>query len=378
MTYALATIWYERQRFLPAIFAVAFSAVLIAVQCGIMIGLLSTISLPVDKSTADIWVGYPGVRSVDLGRPIPERWVSRLQQQPEVVYTEPAILGFSLWIKVSNRDAPATPEVITVVGTKLDPGSLGAVEYLREHPEIMARLREPNAVAVDGSDLGRLGIEGIGDQAEVFGHRIKVVGIVEGYRSIGGPYVFCSIETARKLVRDPPGGVTYHLAKCRNPEDAQVVAERLSEFKQMSAYTSDELSTRSRLYWLTTTKAGIAVGFTALLGLLVGAVVTSQTLYAATAASQREFATMRAMGIPRWRLELTVVEQSLWVGFFGILAAVPTTLLLAEAANLIGTTVRLHPLIVLASAAVTLLMALGSGLAALRSFQGVDPAHNIR
>ena len=29
-------------------------------------------------------------------------------------------------------------------------------------------------------------------------------------------------------------------------------------------------------------------------------------------------------------------------------------------------------------AVLTLLMALGSGLAALRSFQGVDPAHNIR
>jgi putative ABC transport system permease protein len=34
--------------------------------------------------------------------------------------------------------------------------------------------------------------------------------------------------------------------------------------------------------------------------------------------------------------------------------------------------------VVLAAAAITMLMALGAGLAALRSFQGVDPAHNIR
>ncbi len=378
MTYALATIWYERQRFLPAILAVSFSAILITVQSGIMIGLLSTISLPVDKSQADVWVGYPGVRSVDLGRPIPERWVNRLEAQPEVVRVEPAILGFSLWIRVASRDSPATPEVITVVGTKLGPGSLGAVEYLRAHPEIMAKLLEPNSVAVDESDLGRLGIRGVGEQAEVFGNRIKVVGLVKGYRSIGGPYIFCSIETARKLVRDPPGGVTYHLAKCRLPTDAKIVAERLSAYKQMSAFTTDELSMRSRLYWLTTTKAGVAVGFTALLGLLVGAVVTSQTLYAATAASQREFATMRAMGIPSWRLQLSVVEQSVWVGLFGIAFAIPMTWLLAQAANAIGTQVSLHPLVVAAAAVITLLMALGSGLAALRSFQGVDPAHNIR
>ena len=47
------------------------------------------------------------------------------------------------------------------------------------------------------------------------------------------------------------------------------------------------------------TKAGIALGYTALLGLLVGAVVTSQTLYAATTASAKEYAILLAMGIPR-------------------------------------------------------------------------------
>lgn len=377
MTFALATIWYERQRFLPAILAVTFSAVLIAVQCGIMIGLLSTISLPVDQADADVWVGYPGVRSVDLGRTIPERWVNRLESQPGVVRVESSLIGFSLWTRITSRDAPATPEVITVVGTQLSPGSLGAVEYLREHPDIMARLREVNSVAVDQSDLGRLGITGVGAQAEVFGHKVKVVGLVRGYRSIGGPYVFCSIETARKMTRSP-NGVTYHLAKCHTPQDAKLVVARLKSYRQMSTFTTDELSMRSRVYWLTTTKAGIAIGFTAMLGLLVGALVTSQTLYAATAASQREYATLRAMGIPGWRLRLTVIEQSLYVGAFGIAFAAPTTLLLAEVANALGTQVYLHPLVILAAAVITLVMALGSGLLALRSFRQVDPAQNLR
>jgi len=378
MTYALTTIWYEKSRFLPAVLAVSFSAVLIAVQSGILIGLLSTISIPVDKAEADLWVGYPGVRSVDLGRPIPERWAARVEAQPEVIRTEPAVIGFSLWTRVASRDAPATPEVITVVGTRLNSGSLGAVEYLRDRPELMAKLIEPNTVALDESDLGRLGMRGIGDQAEVAGHRIKIVAIVRGYRSIGGPYVFCSLDTARKLVRDPPGGATYHLAKCRTPEDAAIVAERLGGYRQMSAFTKTQLSYRSRLYWMTTTKAGIAVGFTAILGLLVGSVVTSQTLYAATAASRREFATMRAMGIPRRRLQLNVVEQSLWVGVFGVLAAVPVTLFLAWLLEAIGSTVEMHPLVIGSTILITLVMALGSGLAALRSVQGVDPAHNIR
>jgi putative ABC transport system permease protein len=97
-----------------------------------------------------------------------------------------------------------------------------------------------------------------------------------------------------------------------------------------------------------------------------------------TAASQREFATLRAMGIPGWRLKLNVLAQSFWVGLFGIMVAAPITLFLAEGANSLGTNVRLHPWIVIAAAAITMTMAIGSGLAALRSFQSVDPAHNIR
>ena len=68
------------------------------------------------------------------------------------------------------------------------------------------------------------------------------------------------------------------------------------------------------MHWLTKTKAGIALGYAAALGLLVGAVVTSQTLYAATAASLREYAVLRALGIPRWRMAMAVMAQSFWVG----------------------------------------------------------------
>lgn len=378
MSYSLTTIWYERQRFLPAILAVAFSAVLVAVQAGLVLGLLSMMSLPVDRATADVWVGYPGVRSVDLGRPVPERWVSRVAAQPEVKRAETAVLGFAPWTRTNSGPASTTTEIVSVVGTRLDPHSLAAVEQVRTNPDLLAKLAEPRAIAVDESELGRLGIRGVGDAAEIMGVRVRVVGLVKGCRSLGGPYVFCSLDTARAVLHYQPGEVTYLVAKCANPEDAWKVARRTGGYPQLTAFTADEFSARSRLHWLTTTKAGIAIGFTALLGLLVGAVVTSQTLYAATAASQREYATLRAMGIPKWRLKLSVLVQSFWVGLFGIVLAAPITFALAEVAYAMGTDVRLHPIILGSAALVTMSMALGSGLAALRSFQSVDPAHNLR
>jgi putative ABC transport system permease protein len=376
VSYSLTTIWYARQRFLPAILAVAFSAVLVAVQAGLMLGLLSMMSLPVDRATADVWVGYPGVRSVDLGLPVPERWVSRLAAQPEVERAETAVIGFAVWSRVNN--GATTTEAVSIVGTRLDTHSLAAVEAVRTNPDLLARLAEPRAVAVDESELNRLGIRGVGDAAEIMGHRVRVVGLVRGCRSLGGPYVFCSQDTAKVLLSHQPGEVTYLVARCSNPDDAWKVARRMKGYPQLAAFTADEFSARSRLHWLMTTKAGVAIGFTALLGMLVGAVITSQTLYAATAASQCEFATLRAMGIPRWRLQFSVLVQSFWVGLFGIALAAPITVALAEVAHAMGTNVRLHPVILGSAALVTMSMALGSGLAALRSFQSVDPAHNLR
>ena len=97
--YSLTILWYERQRFLPGVLAVAFSALLIALQAGLLLGLFSITSIPVDHTHADIWVGSPEVLSVDLGRPYCGKLPARLQIQPEVQAPEIFLQGFAYWTK---------------------------------------------------------------------------------------------------------------------------------------------------------------------------------------------------------------------------------------------------------------------------------------
>src|SRR3954454_5339004 len=99
MSYALATLWYERQRYLPGILAVAFSALLIALQCGLLLGLFSITSIPIDNTSADVWMGASKVLSVDLGRPIPESALARMGVQPEIENCEIYLQGFAFWAK---------------------------------------------------------------------------------------------------------------------------------------------------------------------------------------------------------------------------------------------------------------------------------------
>jgi putative ABC transport system permease protein len=371
MSYALATLWHDRQRFLPGVLAVAFSALLMVMQFGLLIGLFAITSIPIDQSHADLWVGSPEVLSVDLGQAIPQRYLCRVAAQPEVTRCERFLEGFMHWTKPSGGS-----ELCIVIGLNLGKDSLADIHGLT--PDLRMRLAEPGGIIIDDGDLARLGVYGIGDRAEITHQQVRIVGLVHGIRSLSGPYVFCSIPTARHLLRMTPDQTTYVLARCRRPEDAAIVAKRLNVYPTMSAFPSHEFSLHSRLHWLTKTKAGIALGLAAALGLMVGAVVTSQTLYAATIASLREYAVLRALGIPRWRMALTVLAQSFWVGMGGLLVAVPAILGLCRAAGAAAVPVLLPPELLLIAAAVTMTMALLSGLMALRSLRLVEPALLLR
>src|SRR5436305_6808813 len=248
MSYSLATLWHERQRYLPGVLAVAFSALLIALQCGLLMGLFSITSIPIDHTDADVWVGAPGVLSVDLGRPFRESYLARVAAQPEVAQCEIYLQGFAYWSKPDGGT-----ELCMVIGSRLADDALGRVRELT--PELRARLNEPGAIVVDESDLERLGIRGVGAVAEISGHRVRVVGLTRGLKSLAGPYVFCSVNTARERLRLLPDQVTYVLARCRTPAEAPAVVQRLrARYHNVSTFTSNEFSFRSRMHWLTKTK----------------------------------------------------------------------------------------------------------------------------
>jgi len=262
-----------------------------------------------------------------------------------------------------------------VVGARLAEDSLGAVEPLRADPDKMAMLTEPGTIIIDESDKARLGVEKVGDFAEISGVRVRVVDFTKGVKSLAGPYVFCSITTARPLLRLLPDQITYVLGKCKDPNDSAKVVERLrGDYDNVSTFSAENFSFQSRMHWVLKTKAGVALGYAAALGLLVGAVVTSQTLYAATAASLREFAVLRALGIPRWRMSLMVLNQAFWVGILGIIVALPAAYGFAALADYLGVQILLRWWLLTSAAVTTVLMAIGSGLLALRSLRDVEPA----
>src|SRR6266540_1806827 len=192
MSYALQTLWHERSRYASGVLAVTFSAVLIALQCGLLLGLFKITSIPVDNTTADLWVGSTAVSSVDLGKPIPTSYLTRVEGMAGVKSVELYIGNFANFAKPIGGT-----EMCFLLGSKLDDDAAGAAVVLT--PKQRADLTMPDSIIIDESDKERLGVE-VGDKAKINGKEVRVVGTVKGLKSLAAPWVFCSLHTARHLL----------------------------------------------------------------------------------------------------------------------------------------------------------------------------------
>jgi len=376
MSYALQTLWHEKARYAAGVGAVAFSAVLIVLQVGLLLGLFKITSVPVDHATADLWIGSQDVRSIDLGVQIATNThLARLTEKPGLV-GQPE-LYLANYANLTRNDGGM--ERCFVLGSSLEENAAGSPDVLTREQKLA--LSQPMSIVVDESDLARLNLERVGDTVKISGCKVTLVGTVKGMRSLAAPWIVCSQSTARKLLANfiAPDCTTYLLARVESPERAKQIAIELNrDYPKMMVHTADEFSFSCRWYWLTRTKAGIAIGYAALLGLLVGAVITAQTLYSATMASAKEFATLLALGIPRGKIYGLVMAQSFWVGLFGVILSVPVVFGLSQLAILGGAPVLLRWEVMTGAGLITIITALLSGLFALRSVRRIEAISLLR
>lgn len=373
---ARKTLVHEWRRFLPAILAVGFAGLLQLLQAALVLGIFGSASVYITGSAADLWVGYPGTQSVNLGRAIDPNIEDRLLMDPAVKRVEPFI-----WLDADWRGNAGTGgESVFVSG--IDPRPDGLMFAHALPPTLRARLDEPDAVIVDRADIDKLGVA-IGGSAAINGHTVRVVGVSSGLRALGGVNVVSSLATARELDTDPgdSGQPTYLVASLRDPAQSAAVARRLGgdrSFGPYEVWTARDFARRSVLYWMLDTGAGAGVLFLAGVVFLVGAVITSQTLVGAVAGSVREYAMLNALGVGVGALRWVVLEQAFWVGALGLLGATLLGAALLALAHGQDVPVVLNVPATLACVVLALGLAAVSGLAAIRSLRHADPASLLR
>lgn len=377
---ARKTLIYEWRRFVPSMFAVGFSGLLLAMQAALVFGIFGSAAIYVTASSADVWVGYPGTQSVNFGRNIRQDVEMRLRMEPAISQVEPYVWVDGDWRarSTSTRVGGGVSVYLSGVSTVDD-----ALMFSKTLTSWQRRLlREHGTVIVDRADLDTLHSEE-GSVAWINGHRVKLVAAIDGLRGLGGVNVLSSVETAREIAgADMRGNSTYFVAKVREGTDPADVRQQLNghrgSFGPYEAWTANQFAHRSQRYWMFDTGAGAGVLFMALIVCLVGSVVTSQSLQAVVAGSVREYAVLNALGVSRAALSRVVIEQACWIGGIGFVLAAVASAILLSIATAYRVPVALNAYAVAACAALVAVLSLVSGLGAVRSLLRADPATLLR
>lgn len=371
---ARSSLLHESRRYLAAILAVTFAGLLVLVQLALLLGMFGTVSLPVDKSGADLWIGFRDTQSVDLGRAVSRHADTAARMHPHVARIE-RYSGF--FGDVRRADGGALSIYVHLIDTR--PGAMAFDRILT--PAQRALLSDPDALIIDAADQAKLGVA-VGSVVEINGRRGRIAATVEGIRAIGGATAIASFATGRRLDparnEDEPNYFLVKLAPGANPDRVAAEIADAGPVQRYSVWRAQDLSLRSRLYWLLESGAGIGAGVASLLGLLVGAVITSQTLSAAILASLKEYATLRALGVSSAALRNVVLEQAAWIGLVGLSLTAVLAFGIGLAAHAGRVAMDFPAWLVGGTAAVVLLIALASGLYALRPLFRADPANLLR
>ena len=359
---------HDRVRLVVTLTGIVFAVVLSSIQLGLFVGFQRATSDVIAKAGADLWVKSTGVTHLETGVPFSERKLYDVLATPGIASAQKHIVRFGQWQKPDGGQ-----EGILLIGVDLT-GEMGQPWKLVAGS--VAALREPDAVIVDELYLSKLGIRGIGDTAQIGGHRARVVGLTRGIRTFTtSPPVFASFKHAQNYGPVAKDQTIYVLARLMPGVDPLAVAARVREaVPDVDVVLADDWRSAQERYWMFGTGAGITVLIAAGLGLLVGVVVVAQTIYAATVDHIREYGTLKAMGATNAYLYRVILQQAALsaVAGYGIGIAIA---LAASRASLAGTTaIILEAPLASALFVLTLTMCLGASVVSINKVTRLDPA----
>jgi putative ABC transport system permease protein len=363
---------HDRVRFVVTLTGIVFSVVLMGMQSGLLIGFSNAASGLVDHSGAQLWMVAKGTQTVDINTPLDESRRFQALAIPGVRSAEPYLVGFTGWMRPDGGT-----ESVSIVGLEEDAqlaGPWNLVDGTR------ADLRRPGGVIIDRLYAPKLGVTKLGETVEINGRQARVVGFTEGVRTFTqSPYVFTSLRRAQDYLRLADSSIGHVLLTLDADADPARVEQQLeARIPNVDVFSTAAFAQSSSDYWLYTTGAGVSLVISALLGLVVGIAVVTQTLYASTMDRLPGYGTLKAMGAPNsylYRIIITQAAMSAAIGY-AIGIAIVGALVLGTQSSTAAPRVPLALALLLAVA--TLAMCVGAAVLSIRKVMTLDPVEVLR
>jgi putative ABC transport system permease protein len=309
---ALKSMLHDKLRFLITISGVAFAVMLVFVQVGLFIGILSNASITIDHLDADLWVTSKNTPNIDFPHSFPESRVDRVRAIPGVLRADNLILSYM------NARMPSGAEE-SVMTYALDDFRRWGLPWKVTEGDLDDLKRGPY-MFLDASAEKRWGKFAVGEYREVLGTRMRIIGkSADALSFTTTPLAFMDFEQAQRLQPSVlRGNTTYMLVKLAKGADREAVRKQIAaRLPYNDVFDSAQWALRSRDYWVVSTGLGLNMYMTVFLGCLVGVVVVAQTLYTSAMEHIKEFGTVKAIGGSNWDIYKILGRQAVIAAIAG-------------------------------------------------------------
>jgi putative ABC transport system permease protein len=305
---AIRSLLHERAKFVSAVAGVCVAITLFLVQAGTYFGFVDSAGTVIEHMGGDVWIMSRGTTVLDyaelLGADVP----LRAKELPCVRAARGLVLS---WFYPRRADGGMI--CAQIIGMQPGEGKVEPWSLVQGTPD---DLHAPDRIAVDDRDLGKFGITGVGSDLElapVFGvaaQTAHVAALTRGVRSFTlNPYVFADIETTRELLGMSQSTAHFWVLDLNDLSCAPHVIDYVERDSDLRAMTTRAFREQHVDAWVGGAGIGAALSLTALLGLVVGAVIVAQTLSSIARDHQRELGTLKAIGATPFELAGFILWQ---------------------------------------------------------------------
>lgn len=356
-----------------AILTLILAGIAIYLQLGLSNYFLSRYALLERQATAPIVV-LSEKQGTDQYIKISDEAIERVAQSPDVgafelirqkrVYLGKGPSGAGLRVNVIDPVAPA----------------LSAPLIMPDEAKLLLQI--PNSVLLTDEDARATGL-GLGDEVVRENARFRVVGLMDGNLGPGGSVISRrTLEVLNAAIDRDQDTPVYSIlvAQKEGKSVGQAIAGLNRDLKSVGAQAmsrerltqkviedslKEQRDIRAFIYLAT------FVGVIALL-------IISQAIHAMMAGQRVEFATLLAMGVPKWRVAFLVLEQTIWIGLIASAFALSGGLLGQLALEKVDVYILLYPAQIPWVTGAIIATSCFAGLITLPTIFGLKPVELLR
>lgn len=363
---------YDRPKSIGALAGIVISVFLVGQQAGIFIFLTDAMKSIVANNSGYIWVTDETTTNANQVSPLDVRIGQEIASLPGVERVYPVVIGAG-----GAKFANGTTGGFSVVGSQAPDFVGGPWRLYTAKPGDML---PEGAVITDFYDSKALGGLQPGDYFEINGKKVYNAGLTRGTRSFGGGLLaFTTIERARYLTNFRSDRVSFYLVKQKAgivPDSViRAINRSINGVRAWDAAVLAETTVNTVL-----ATNGIAASFGSLIGFAIisGLVIIGLTLYSAAIDRIKDYGTLKAIGATNGYVSKLILSQALLFALVGYAVGRGMVEGFRQGIAQSGTLFFFPLWFEFALFFVTLFIALGGSLFAIRRINSLEPATVFR